>query len=170
MAEKTARGYNCTVSELAEYTGLARKTIHDTIKNGCPVVETGTGGSGHATIINVYEFMMFREGRGRGQRSNDGDAKSQLDAIRIERAQLDLSERRGDLFNLSDWTPLVESAIVVARNRFNEISREIIDEFSDVARIGQIGRAVQNKISAAINRMLSDLNEVPKRAADDGSS
>lgn len=112
MPEKTNRGWNCTVAEIAAGFGLTRKTVHDMVAAGLPVVISGKGGRGNPTVINLRDLYEWISGR--KSPKNDGKL-NRLEEIRIERAELELAERRGDLVHADDFGPFVEDKFVEMR-------------------------------------------------------
>lgn len=148
MPEKTAQGWNCTVSEMAEITGLTRKTIHDAIAAGCPVVKQGKGGKGNPTIIRFYDCLQWRDAKRPSKDVERNQTKERLDAIRIARAELDLAERIGDLVHFSELLPYIRDKLVICRQLLCEIPKEMRERFG-----GEAGSYCDMRITQTLNTL-----------------
>lgn len=165
--QQTDKGWLLTRAEFAQAFNITVKTVDDNIASGMPIAIKGKGGRGNPSFINLADARNWMLGK--AERSNSQarqEAKSELDAIRLERARLELAEKRGDLIHMSDWQTIVEEDYVNTRNELARVSTEIREEYSDVPRIAQIAKSVHQKIGDALRRLNQNLRDAPQRAKE----
>src|SRR4051812_29403577 len=115
--EKTAKGWNVTLSEFSEISGLTKKTLKDAVNGGCPTIKRGKAGKGTPTIINVNEYLRWREER---RPKNGADPKQREHSARAELAELELAKRHGELVYVADIEPMTKQVFFELRTMMLE--------------------------------------------------
>lgn len=172
MPEKTLKGWNCTISEMAEITGLTRKTIHDAILSGCPVVKQGKTGKGNATIINMNDYLRWRNTKqairekagpkGDGN-SDDANPRNRIAETKASIIELQLAEKRGDLFHFKDLMPYLKDKMVIFRQAGATLIEDVRDRFNNK----EIGDFVEKKVIAMMNNLANGMNNSSKEMIDE---
>src|SRR6266851_8809213 len=130
-----ARGIILTIPQMAQFLGCSSKHVRELVESGAPVYERG-GRGGNPHKLNSYEFMNWRDawrdsqkiGRPKGPVD---ETKARIQNAAAEIKELELAEKRGDLFHLSDWGPFICDRLVVARTELCQISAQFREEFSE---------------------------------------
>jgi hypothetical protein len=153
-----------TVKQLAELIGVNTHTVRLYIENGMPVAENGGKGIPHKIDMRDAWKWAF-ETRNKGQRGRPKQAgeDDRIQAIKIEMAEIELAKKRGDLFHLGDWVPLIEEALIAARQRFVNISGDFQSEFSDTPDADRMSRWIKSAIADAMRSMARGLMDVPQQ-------
>lgn len=171
-----ARGSAVDVAELAKQWAYDQNTIRGFIREGMPVYKLGGKGVAHVlSTRDCLDWYAKREADGQLTRyaKNNGlnghakpDENDRLKEIKIETAEIALAERRGDLFHMADWVPLIEETALAARQRFQNVPMDFQTEFSDTPRIGQMVRWLNGSINKAMRSLSDGLFNVPQQAED----
>jgi phage terminase Nu1 subunit (DNA packaging protein) len=148
MPEKTLKGWNCTIGELAEICGLTVKAIRDAVSAGCPVIKAGKTGKGNATVINVHDYLEWRSARRPNKDIGGNGTKERLDAIRIQRAELELAKATGDLIHFRELAPFVQDKLMGFRQALYQIPPEMRQQYGSEA-----GAFCEKRIRETLNHL-----------------
>lgn len=169
MSDDKPRGKPLTVIELAQLLDVSEQRVRQLTREGMPLFSRG--GNGIPNIYSSYYalwwYIEYEQKKKRGAAptisSNDpGDSKHRINETRAQMVELQLAEKRGDLFHFSDWGPYVKDKMVNYRQSMGTVVENTRDKFGNEA-----ARAVDGWISEALNMMGSGLENIPKEIKDE---
>jgi len=169
-----------TIPQLSRLLRLSQKQIRDYVAEGCPVAIRGTAPNPHQ--INTADFFHWclakRDADNRLKKKASAgpidEAKARSSAAAASIKELELAERRGDLFHLWDWAPFVDEKMLQTRIEFvPQFPDKFRDRFADEAPAGLLKRQVRfisDGLTAILNRMGAGMKAIPDevKAADAG--
>ena len=167
----SARGIIVTIPQMAQFLGCATKHVRELIEAGAPIHERGGRAGGKAHQLNSHDFMQWRDawrdsqklGRPKGP-VDEAKARSSAAAASIK--ELELAQRRGDLFHLSDWSPFVDDRMVETRSEFVHVPGKFKEQFTEAPAplISRMARWLNDELTGILNRMAAGLKSVPDEA------
>jgi hypothetical protein len=143
------RGMAVSVVELGRLLDIVPGRIRELLAEGMPIHKKGARGQPHVlSSADCIDWLIERQKRanpvGRppstAKEPEANSTKARIDAIRIEKAELDLAEKRGDLFHFDDLKPFIEDACVDLRVGLvgaSEQFREDVPEATPMRKITQ---------------------------------
>ena len=165
------RGLSLTVSELAQAWDLTDARIREFLREGMPIaIQSPKKGQPHLlSLADCTEWRLDKSKKagyvGRPPKEKvENDAKSQLDAIRIQKAELDLAERRGDLIHANIFVPYLDDKMVALRVALAALAQEVAEEFPDIPGIGRVIRFIAKRIGEKLNSFAAEMRGIPAEA------
>lgn len=162
-------GLAVSVPEFATIVGLEPTRIRELITTGMPVFKRGGKGVSHTlSTADCIKWLTERDKpkkRPQDKGNKAEDEPDELRQIKIDRARLDLSERRGDLFHLADWKPLIEETLVQSRSIIMKLPDEFRDEFGG-ENIEAMTRWLKRELTKRLNGVASELFDIPEKASE----
>ena len=166
-----ARGKAVSVPELAEILDLTPPRIRELITEGMPVFERGGKGISHilSTADCIYWYMERNKIIRRGnypeipKEKEPNDQKTRITDTKIAIAELQLAEKRGDLFHFSNWLPFIKDKLVIFRQTMAAVVDKVRDRFGN-----ETARFVEREIAVAMNNLSRGLANLPNETKDNG--
>jgi phage terminase Nu1 subunit (DNA packaging protein) len=163
------RGKPLSTQEFAALMDVTSHQIREFINDGMPVYKLGGKGKQHIlSSADCISWLRQRKGNGLVGRPpkeiDENDPKSRINAIKVERAEIDLAEKRGDLIHTADLSPFIDDKMVIMRGEFVQIPEEFREEFPEAPPIGRMVRWLNDRITGTLNRLATGLKGVPKEA------
>jgi phage terminase Nu1 subunit (DNA packaging protein) len=162
-----------TLAELVEILDVSPKAIRDLmISPSFPFHEKNRRGKAHlfdtAAVVN---WLRERERKRAAQKPDAGDdPKSRTQRAAAEIKELELAEKRGDLFHLADWAPFVDDLMVRARDELTKAPIEFGEEYSKPPPIDVTVNWFTRKIIEILNRLSGGMKAAPAEVGLAGQS
>lgn len=163
---KTPRGKSLSVPELAEILDVSNQRIHQLTREGMPVFERGHGKMGNtfSSYDAIWWYIEYEQKKRRGAAKENPDApdtKQRIADTKMAMAELQLAERRGDLFHFKDWIPFIKDKLVV----FRQVMAQVVENIRD--RHGNnIAKDVEREIARGLNALSQGLENIPNEAKE----
>lgn len=160
------RGKAITIIELAEFLDVSDQRIRQLMREGMPVFEKGV--KGKQTILSSRDtfwwYVEYEQKKKRGaapSNSAPDDAKSRITETRAQMVELQLAERRGDLFHFSDWLPFIKDKLVVFRQAMQTVTENVRDRYGN-----EVAAFVDKQTTASVNSLSNGLATIPKEVKE----
>jgi len=162
---KSIRGATLPLTELSKFLGISTRTLHENVKQGCPVYQQGSPGI--ATIINVHDWLHWRDERIRTERPQQGnidDSKSRINRAIAERKEFELAKAKEGFVDARDWQPFVEDVLVRMRETFIRMAERFREEMPEAKPMEPICAFMISDITAMLNQVSKGLKAIPEEA------
>lgn len=126
-----------------------------------PVYQRGGPGKQHVlSTADCKDWVVERARKdyrgGKTAEKPTDDTKSQINNIKLQRAQIELDERRGDLFHFSQLGPFIKDKLVNFRNAGMAVADRLRERFGP-----EVGKVAKAEITAMLNELSRDTEEIP---------
>ena len=153
-------------AELADFFGVAKTTVDDWIRRGCPALEKskGKGSSWRFSSAQVSSWLLdeARESGIRDTAAIDFDeAKRRKTAADAALAELSLKERRGELVDAEEIRQVGQEAFLLVRQGLESIPQQLAPRFAVMTDPKRIEKLLRDAISERLHA-LSDFDPGPE--------
>lgn len=152
--------------ELAKFLDVSDQRIRQLMREGMPVFEKGI--KGKQTILSSHDvfwwYVEYEQKKKRGAAPsipNADDSKQRINETRAQMVELQLAEKRGDLFHFSEYVPYIKNHMVNYRQTMGTVVENTRDKHGNA-----VARDVDGWISEALNIMGSGLENIPKEVKE----
>jgi hypothetical protein len=141
-----------TVSALEFETGLDRRTITDRLGDVDPVRVTRDKRGRETRYYNgpdAIPALFAVEPSRKARAPESADVADRLKELKVEEAELDLAERRGELVHAASVQGAFDAALLESNARFGAIPQGIADEVMSATDRDTVVRIIENAINGA---------------------